>query len=88
MARPARAGRAVTISGVRRRIGRLERTDGPATGLAETLAEAHRRAREGLPRRPLPSTEELSAMAPSLRGAWQRLIDARQRVRDHDPASG
>lgn len=74
----------MTASGVRRRIGRLEQTDGPATGLAEALAEAHRRARAGLPRRPPPSTDELSVMTPSLRGAWQRLIDARQRVRDHD----
>ena len=77
----------MTIAGIRRRLGHLEQPNGPMTGLAEALEEARRRARAGLPRRPPPSAEELSLMTPSLRGAWQRIIQAHQRVADYVPAT-
>jgi len=80
----------MTISGVRRRLGRLEQAGGGLSGLAAALQEGWRRARAGLPpaARPAPSPAELASMPPSLRGAWQRIIEARQRVADHVASAG
>ncbi|MGE3509711.1 MAG: hypothetical protein AB7N65_12600 [Vicinamibacterales bacterium] len=78
----------MTIIGVRRRLGRLERSDGPGTGLAAALEEGWRRARAGLPPPAPPTAEELDAMLPSLRGAWQRLLEGRHRVADHVATTG